>query len=696
MSPQPRVDATKRFLETCLRLELLDETAAESLSDDIENEDGFVAQAAVQRGLLSAADIDIVQALQHPNDIVPGYKILDLIGRGGMGVVYRAMQLDLEKIVALKTILIGNVNDPTVAARFEREAKSLAQLHHPSIVQAFNFGKHEGRYYFAMEYVPGRTCEQAVNERGMLPAGEVWSIARQVASGLMHASRQNLIHRDIKPANLILLPPPEGSASGTEMVKIADFGLAMFMERGSDDLKLTTENKIMGSPAYMSPEQFGGRGVDFRTDMYSLGATVWHLLFGKAPFQGTSVAALYQEKSERLVIDPNELPVSLPTNQLSLLLGLLDPDPGQRPSSYEQLIDAIDALGVCDATGPMGASQEPRLPSSPPISISDQPTQVKSLPTDLPQQTDAPRATMDPPLPTETLRLSEERIRPRRSRWWLASSVLAALVVAVAIISFRQPSRGSRTYTRVAATTPLFDGVTLSGWDVGGSMVGAWNTVEAPDASTAIACMAKRGALTRRFPASGNVRVSLFVWLQDNSGPVDIDFAFDPADSSDLRGSLRMSGTATQLGTKTADFTELDVVAGKRTAGNDSRSLSRRAHRTPVARLVRLSGRETGRDPTSSAGRRWQRHSTGHPWKRKKNRRPRTCRKPRVLRQPILRTCNGLSCAAPRNDAALRMTHPCRWKMAKDLDTAGNDRAETVAFSTLHRSRRSPTHCPRR
>ena len=172
-----------------------------------------------------------MQSLQHPTKVVPGYKILELIGRGGMGVVYRAEQLDLERTVALKTILISNVNDPTVAARFESEAKALARLQHPNIVQALNFGKHEGRYYFAMEYVPGRTCEQAVRERGFMPAEEVWPIVRQVASGLLHALRQNLIHRDIKPANLILLPPPEGSHSETEIVKIADFGLAMFADQ---------------------------------------------------------------------------------------------------------------------------------------------------------------------------------------------------------------------------------------------------------------------------------------------------------------------------------------------------------------------------------------------------------------------------------------------------------------------------------
>ena len=334
MLEKPEVLAEQQFIQTCLELKLLREVDADSLIQQI-SKGSFVAQVAVQRGMLTPADVDLVQSLLHPLEVVPGYKILDLIGRGGMGIVYRAEQVDLEKIVALKTILISNVSDPVIAARFEREAKSLARLQHPNIVQALNFGRHEGRYYFAMEYVSGRTCEQAVEDRSIIPPSEVWPIVRQVASGLMHAVRQNLIHRDIKPANLILLPPPEGSLVDTEVVKIADFGLAMFSNQDSgqdsDQMKLTTADKIMGSPAYMSLEQFAGENVDFRADMYSLGVTAWHLLFGKPPFQGKSVAALYHQKMQPLTVHPSTLPVTLPSEQMRLLKKLMDPDPNQRP-----------------------------------------------------------------------------------------------------------------------------------------------------------------------------------------------------------------------------------------------------------------------------------------------------------------------------------------------------------------------------
>lgn len=559
MPEQPEVLAERQFIKTCLELKLLREIDATSLSQLITR-GSFVAQSAVQRGILTPADVDVVQSLLHPLEVVPGYEILELVGRGGMGVVYRAEQIDLEKTVALKTILVSNVSDPIIAARFEREAKSLARLQHPNIVQALNFGRHEGRYYFAMEYVPGRTCEQAVRDRGVIPAAEVWSLVRQVASGLMHALRQNLIHRDIKPANLILLPPPDGSFVDTEVVKIADFGLAMFVDQGPEQLKLTTGDKIMGSPAYMSLEQFGGRPVDFRTDMYSLGATAWHLLFGIPPFQGTSVAALFQQKMEPLVVDPSTLPVTLPEEQMQLLMQLMAPDPNQRPSDYGRLIEAVDALGVCSSATTIGPRSETKPGQTSGVSVSDQPT-FEMLPVDavkglaeLPESVGGQMsATIELSKPSSARKLS-------RLGWGISIAMLGSFLLVVGYVSYVPETRGLRTHTSVSGNTPLYDGFTLSGWDVGGSMVGAWNTVEAPDSSTAIACTTSQGALTRRFPEMPHPRISLFVWMQSGGGPIDVDFAFNPIEPTDVRGSLRLSGTSIQLGQKESDFGDFDVI----------------------------------------------------------------------------------------------------------------------------------------
>ncbi len=163
----------------------------------------------------------------------------------------------------------------------------------------------------------------------------------------------------------------------------------------------------------------------------------------------------------------------------------------------------------------------------------------------------------------ETIELSKSAIQPTfgRSKWLAGVGMLAIAALLVIGIVSRPPKRGARVYTRVVGNTALFDGVTLSGWDVGGSMVGAWNTVEAPDSSTAIACTTRQGALTRRIPDTPHPRISLFVWLQIEGGPVDIDFAIDPTDPSDIRGCLRLSGVANQLGEKKTDFDEIEVTS---------------------------------------------------------------------------------------------------------------------------------------
>jgi serine/threonine protein kinase len=436
MSQRPKVLEDRQFIETCLALNLFHDTDADSLSAAIGDESGTIAQTALQRGLLTPADVDIVLSLQNPTTVAPGYKILELVGRGGMGAVYRAEQLDLERTVALKTILISNVNDPTVAARFEREAKALARLQHPNIVQALNFGKHEGRYYFAMEYVPGRTCEQAVSDGGFMPAEQVWSIVRQTASGLLHALRQNLIHRDIKPANLILLPPPEGSPSESEIVKIADFGLAMFADQDPEHLKLTTGDKVMGSPAYMSLEQFTGRQLDLRSDMYSLGATAWHLLFGAPPFQGANIAALFRQKSQPLVVDQSALPVVLPADQMQLLMGLLDPDPNQRPQDYKQLIAAIDALGVCDSHSPVPTDQTSWPDAAGRVSISGQPTLDSPLPITDDGHSPTQASKQIGESMSQTIELSESSLVPlaSRFRWQIVAAILGGLVVVIGLV----------------------------------------------------------------------------------------------------------------------------------------------------------------------------------------------------------------------------------------------------------------------
>ena len=172
-------------------------------------------------------------------------------------------------------------------SRFEQEAQTVARLIHPHIITAFDFGKHAGRLYFAMEYVEGEDAERYVKRLHPLDERQVWMLIRQAASGLAHAAESGIVHRDIKPANMLLVTPPKGFPlpPGVPMVKIADFGLAFLSAEVNDRTRLTSEQSTLGSPHYMAPEQLNAGGVvDFRADLYSLGASAFHLLAGRAPF----------------------------------------------------------------------------------------------------------------------------------------------------------------------------------------------------------------------------------------------------------------------------------------------------------------------------------------------------------------------------------------------------------------------------
>ena len=588
MPTERMIQQSTQFIDKCVELNFVSAQDAEKLRGPVGEEGHVVAQDALQRGLLTPSDIEIVQSLLRPLDVVPGYEIVDFVGRGGMGVVYRSRQLDLDRVVALKTVLVSSVGDSTTAARFELEAKALARLQHPNIVQALNFGKHEGRFYFAMEFIPGPSCEHLVASGFGLPKKQVWQIVRQVASGLMHASRQGLIHRDIKPANLILMPAPEGSIEATAsngIIKITDFGLAMFTDHAQQDNRLTTADKIIGSPAFMSPEQFSGGQLDFRADMYSLGATAWNLLFGEIPFKGSSIGALYKQK-----LNPGEIAQNLSTtltdSQWGLLMGLLDPDRENRPSSYEMLIDAIDQLDVsASASDTAEFSVGPLVAGG--TTVSEEPTVERDFPTEE-KSFAANTRTTEYPVPVDVEqagspkavdgRSSEDRVgaarssetptparsgdrRSRNLRVLVGLGVLAALLLALVVINWvGPPPRGPRELKRVISNEPLYDGRTLAGWGTDGSMVGAWNTVEAPDSSEAIACTTNRGALTRRLPDADFFRISLFVWVQEAGGVVDIDFASDFTQPDGVRGTLRMDGSEILLGTKSGDFAQVSAV----------------------------------------------------------------------------------------------------------------------------------------
>jgi serine/threonine protein kinase len=216
------------------------------------------------------------------------FEILSLLGRGGMGSVYRAKHLLLNMEVALKTLDTERLNDATSSRRFQTEAKAAFSLKHPNLVKVHDYGVLEdGHPFFVMELVKGKTLQALIKERGPLSLQEIAAIFPQICFGLAHAHEQQVVHRDMKPANIMIVDGIELSKEGS--VKILDFGIAKIVGVDRGEMQtLTQTGEIFGSPSYMSPEQCSGGAIDQRSDVYSVGCVLFEALTGTPPFSGTN------------------------------------------------------------------------------------------------------------------------------------------------------------------------------------------------------------------------------------------------------------------------------------------------------------------------------------------------------------------------------------------------------------------------
>ncbi len=246
---------------------------------------GLCAECLLKVGLESAASISPAAAsergAQPPPSIeslaplFPQYELLELIGRGGMGAVYKARQRGLDRLVAIKVLPADLSRDPTWSERFAREAKALARLAHPNIVGVHDSGQVEGFFYFAMEYVDGSTLRQVIQAKSARPA-EALRLVMQICDALQYAHEEGIVHRDIKPENILI--------DKRGRVKIADFGLAKLIEGDRGGITLTKTQQTMGTPHYMAPEQWEKpQDVDHRADIFSLGVVFYELLTNELP-----------------------------------------------------------------------------------------------------------------------------------------------------------------------------------------------------------------------------------------------------------------------------------------------------------------------------------------------------------------------------------------------------------------------------
>ena len=306
-------------------------------------------------GLEPSSEAKTVVERQELGWIGP-YRLLEKLGEGGMGAVYKALHSSLEKIVALKVLPQDRLN-PQAIARFKREMKAVGKLDHPNIVRATDAGEADGDHFLVMEYVEGVDLAELLRRVGPLPAAEACELVRQAAVGLQHAHQRGMVHRDIKPNNIMLAWGDELGAGHSQLgaglptphpaaVKILDMGLALLNEQKAPAHgELTTTGQMMGTLEYMSPEQgLDTHNVDIRADIYSLGATLYKLLCGKAPFAGEQ----YNNPLQLIFALATQTPPSIGTQRVGLPAGLvalvdrmLAREPAERPATPAEVAQSL-------------------------------------------------------------------------------------------------------------------------------------------------------------------------------------------------------------------------------------------------------------------------------------------------------------------------------------------------------------------
>ncbi len=261
------------------------------------------------------------------------YEILEEIGRGGMGMVYRAHDRELDEQIAVKTLRPELVQDPSLVERFKTEIRLARHISDKRVVRTHDFGESDGVCYLTMEYVEGITVRELLDTRGRLGVAPTLAIATQLAQSLVAAHEQGVIHRDIKPQNLLL------DADG--MLKVMDFGVARLAANPSG---LTEVGMLVGTPAYMAPEQMLSETFDARIDLYAVGVVLYECLTGRLPFEASSAVALIAKLLREEPPPPTALNPEIPPAVAALVLRLLEKEPDQRPANAEELVQLLSRL----------------------------------------------------------------------------------------------------------------------------------------------------------------------------------------------------------------------------------------------------------------------------------------------------------------------------------------------------------------
>jgi serine/threonine protein kinase/WD40 repeat protein len=446
---------TEPFLVNLARSRLL---PAEKLSE-LRESSGQLAPEQIAKQLVEKSLLTNWQAKTllggHTAFFLGKYELLDELGRGGMGAVFKARQAPIGRIVALKIMAEKLVSSDDAVARFQREIRAAAALNHPHVVSAFDAESVGDSHFLVMEYVAGESLADVLHGGRKLPVAMACEYIRQAALGLAHAHEQGMVHRDIKPNNLLVAR----DADGKPQIKILDLGLARYSSAGVDDAELTATGQVMGTPDYMSPEQGrNSRSADIRSDIYSLGCTLFRALTGRVPFAGESAVeklmARFLEEAPRLEGSLVEAPAGLS----EIVAKMLARDPTTRYQTPQEVVQALEPfaageraaatvmLPATDRGGRLAVTGSALVERLADLNVSNfLRALAHEAEIDAPSETDThSEATLHedrrehkparPPIPGSLRgRVAERSRADRRGRQWAIVGTVIALVVAAAV-----------------------------------------------------------------------------------------------------------------------------------------------------------------------------------------------------------------------------------------------------------------------
>ncbi len=361
------------------------------------------------------------------------YKLLDVIGQGGMGAVLKAEQSSIHRIVALKVMAKELVKDEIAVGRFLREIQTAASLNHSNIVSVIDADCIGDRYFLVMEFVEGRDIKAWLKKYGPLPISWTCEVARQITRGLQHAHERGMVHRDIKPSNIMVTVDPK---SGTPHAKIMDFGLSRLVSETKSDGHRTRTGEIMGSPDYISPEQASNaKDADIRADLFSLGCTLFQMLTGQYPFPGTNVMEKLMSRASHVPPPVSSLRPDVPVAIDEIVALLMRLDPAARIQTPTELLARLGSLDLINPATTQQPAKESLNDAMDEVIILEEDDDTLNVFLDqLSAQSADPESSSATPTPTAT----------RESKSSMIASIIAAICVIGLFAGLATMSGGSK------------------------------------------------------------------------------------------------------------------------------------------------------------------------------------------------------------------------------------------------------------